>query len=201
MRKLRQLRPRLWTRLASHPLVDVQCQPVPQGLEHPQQNEHQNVSSFSSSPRRPPQGPGICCPTRARNATLMTGRIKFGQLRFGTSLPLLVNTIQYVLTRCSALSSFHPHCRIDNPGLWDAQKEDSEPEAQEGARPGKSRSVLMNRKTTACSLLGIRQERDKHGTFNMSVKLLILWSLTCTDDAVRHLAKCHFCSKSPVEAN
>ena len=187
MRKLRQLRPRLRTRLASHPLVDVQCQPVPQGLEHPQRNQDQNVGSFSSAPRRPPQGPGICCPSRARNATLMTGRIKSGQLlQPRDALRHVPTTLgqHHVVPAHTLLSSLLAPStlyRIDKLGLWDAQKkEDSKPEAQEGARPGKSRSVSMNRKTTACSLLGIRQESDKHGTFNMSVKLL-LWRLTCTN--------------------
>ena len=118
---------------------------------------------------------------------LTTGRIRPG-MRLGRSLPPLVNTMSYLPTRCSALFSFHPHYRIANPGLCD-MKED----AQERTRPGKARSVPISR--TVCWGFAKNTTRMIRSTCQMSVKLLVLWMLTCTDKTKR-LTKCPFLLES-----
>ena len=122
---------------------------------------------------------------------LTTGRIKPG-MRLGRSLPPLVNTMSYLLTRCSALFSFHPHYRIAQP--WPLRYEGGlHTDAQERTRPGKVRSVSISR--TVCWGFAKNTTRMIRSTCQMSVKLLVLLMLTCTDKTKR-LTKCPFLLES-----
>ena len=137
------------------------------------------------------QFPAAClCSPVFTVVALTTGRIRPG-MRLGRSLPPLVNTMWYLLTRCSALFSFHPHHRIANPGRCD-MKED----AQERTRPGKARSVPISR--NVCWGFAKNATGMIPSTCQMSVKLLILLMLTCRDKTKR-LTK-FFGSKAQADA-